>query len=216
MGELAGDGRLTTQNWLRRLGTAGVEGLHFQRAAMADPKDQILACQASIKLLKAEISTMGPKTDDPSEMSDLAISARNPTSGVESCASWAVKMKEWRILRGHFGKIYALQFAADSKHLVSAAQDGKLYWWNAQTTNKVHSIALRSSWVMTCASSPDGQLLACGGLDNICSLFKLPEPGSNDAISKKTYTELAQHEGYLSCCRFIDDRTLVTSSGMTP
>ena len=28
---------------------------------------------------------------------------------------------------GHFGKIYALQWAADSKHLVSAAQDGKLY-----------------------------------------------------------------------------------------
>ena len=31
-----------------------------------------------------------------------------------------------RTLRGHFGKIYAMHWAKDSRHLVSASQDGKL------------------------------------------------------------------------------------------
>jgi len=31
--------------------------------------------------------------------------------------------------------------------------------------------------------------------------------------NKKTYGELAQHEGYLSCCRFLHDDEIITSSG---
>ncbi len=37
-----------------------------------------------------------------------------------------VKLANRRVLKGHFGKIYALHWSEDSKHLVSAAQDGKL------------------------------------------------------------------------------------------
>ncbi|ELW52789.1 Guanine nucleotide-binding protein G(I)/G(S)/G(T) subunit beta-2 [Tupaia chinensis] len=54
--------------------------------------------------------------------------------------------------------------------LVSASQDGKLIIWDSYTTNKVHAIPLRSSWVMTCAYAPSGNFVACGGLDNICSI----------------------------------------------
>jgi guanine nucleotide-binding protein G(I)/G(S)/G(T) subunit beta-1 len=120
-----------------------------------------------------------------------------------------------RILKGHFGKIYAMHWAHDSKHLVSASQDGKLIIWNAVTTNKVHAIPLRSSWVMTCAYSPSCNLVACGGLDNICSVYKLPSSGQapKEGQQQKTYCELAQHEGYLSCCRFIQDDEIITSSG---
>ena len=60
-----------------------------------------------------------------------------------------------------------------SNNLVSASQDGKLLVWDARTTNKLHAIPLRSSWVMTCAYSPSGNLVACGGLDNICSVYNL-------------------------------------------
>jgi len=123
-------------------------------------------------------------------------------------------MKARRFLKGHFGKIYALHWAMDSQHLVSASQDGKLIVWNGYTTNKVHAIPLRSSWVMTCAYSPSGQFVACGGLDNICTIYKLPEgaAGSTTSTQKASY-ELAQHEGYLSCCRFITDDQIATSSG---
>lgn len=128
-------------------------------------------------------------------------------------------MKQRRVLKGHFGKIYAMHWATDSKHLVSASQDGKLIIWNAFTTNKVHAIPLRSSWVMTCAYSPSGTMVACGGLDNLCSVYKLPNQGSGggnkdgSSVGSKTYAELAQHEGYLSCCRFLSDNEIITSSG---
>lgn len=38
---------------------------------------------------------------------------------------------------------------------------------------KVHAIPLRSSWVMTCAYAPSGAYVACGGLDNVCSIYSL-------------------------------------------
>lgn len=58
------------------------------------------------------------------------------------------------------------------RNLVSASQDGKLIVWDSYTTNKVHAIPLRSSWVMTCAYAPSGSYVACGGLDNICSIYR--------------------------------------------
>ena len=99
-------------------------------------------------------------------------------------------------------QVYAMHWGADSRNLVSASQDGKLIVWDSYSTNKgsrksffkrlppppvvgddgdddddddhhqVHAIPLRSSWVMTCAYAPSGNFVACGGLDNICSIYK--------------------------------------------
>lgn len=114
----------------------------------------------------------------------------------------------------------------DKRHLVSASQDGKLIVWDAYTTNKVHAIPLRSSWVMTCAYAPSGNLVACGGLDNICSVYNLRNKdaggggggpsavgGGGPVGQVKGAKELSAHSGYLSCCRFLSDRQIVTSSG---
>ncbi|KAJ1497282.1 guanine nucleotide-binding protein subunit beta 1 [Coelomomyces lativittatus] len=125
-------------------------------------------------------------------------------------------MRVRRTLRGHLAKIYAMHWAMDKRHLVSASQDGKLIVWDAYTTNKVHAIPLRSSWVMTCAYAPSGNLVACGGLDNVCSIYPLKSkeggaPNGNGPI--KVARELSAHTGYLSCCRFISDRQIITSSG---
>lgn len=121
-----------------------------------------------------------------------------------------IVMRPRRALRGHLAKIYAMHWANDRRHLVSASQDGKLIVWDAYTTNKVHAIPLRSSWVMTCAYSPSGNFVACGGLDNICSIYNL---NSKDGSNVKGARELSAHSGYLSCCRFLNDRQIVTSSG---
>jgi guanine nucleotide-binding protein G(I)/G(S)/G(T) subunit beta-1 len=57
-------------------------------------------------------------------------------------------------------------------------------------------------------------MVACGGLDNLCSIYKLPSVrGDSNPAQQKTHGELAQHEGYLSCCRFIKDDEIMTSSG---
>jgi guanine nucleotide-binding protein G(I)/G(S)/G(T) subunit beta-1 len=119
-------------------------------------------------------------------------------------------MKTRRTLKGHLAKIYAMHWSTDRRHLVSASQDGKLIIWDAYTTNKVHAIPLRSSWVMTCAYAPSGNYVACGGLDNICSIYNL---NSNRDGPTRVARELSGHSGYLSCCRFINDRSILTSSG---
>jgi len=127
-----------------------------------------------------------------------------------------IVMRSRRQLRGHLAKIYAMHWASDVRHLVSASQDGKLIVWDAPTSNKVHAIPLRSSWVMTCAYAPSGNLVACGGLDNICSVYNLKSKEAGGGMGmggSKGARELSAHSGYLSCCRFLNDRQIITSSG---
>lgn len=173
---------------------------------MASIKEKIEKIIRDTESIKDQI--VGLRGDPESveqPLSELAAQKNTPQVSVD--------IRQRRILKGHFGKIYAMHWAADSKHLVSASQDGKLIIWNGFTTNKVHAIPLRSSWVMTCAYSPSGNFVACGGLDNLCSVYKLPANARDGAQQQKTYCELAHHEGYLSCCRFIKDDEVITSSG---
>lgn len=73
------------------------------------------------------------------------------------------------------------------------------------------AIPLRSSWVMTCCFEQSaGNMVACGGLDNLCSIYQL---GNANAQNMRASHELTAHDGYLSCCRFLDERNIITSSG---
>lgn len=102
-----------------------------------------------------------------------------------------------------------MHWASNSKDLVSASQDGKLIVWDAVQNLKTQAIPLRSTWVMTCAIEPTkGNLVASGGLDNLCTIYQLNQPQV-----VRSYRELAAHDGYLSCCRFIDENNILTSSG---
>ncbi|MEQ2206688.1 Guanine nucleotide-binding protein G(I)/G(S)/G(T) subunit beta-1 [Xenoophorus captivus] len=60
-------------------------------------------------------------------------------------------------------------------------------------TVTVHAIPLRSSWVMTCAYAPSGNYVACGGLDNICSIYNLKTREGNVRVSR----ELAGHTAHV-------------------
>eukprot|EP01006_Ploeotia_vitrea_P046596 TRINITY_DN67039_c5_g2_i1.p1 TRINITY_DN67039_c5_g2~~TRINITY_DN67039_c5_g2_i1.p1 ORF type:complete len:347 (+),score=159.85 TRINITY_DN67039_c5_g2_i1:253-1293(+) len=166
---------------------------------------------SEIEQVKKEVEELRMKLEDMSADTD-EFSIRDSSEAAGNLdGEWPLKAR--RLLKGHFGKIYAMHWAPDSKLLVSASQDGKLIIWNAFSTNKVHAIPLRSSWVMTCAYSPGaGELVACGGLDNLCSVYRLPSDHSTMS-QQKAYAELAQHEGYLSCCRFITNQEIITSSG---
>jgi WD40 repeat protein len=93
-------------------------------------------------------------------------------------------------------------------HLSSLSlQDGKLIIWNGFTTNKVQAIPLRSSWVMTCAYEPtQGNFVACGGLDNLCSIYQLGQPQVKD--TKQTPTTCSCSAACcLSTCRELHMRT---------
>jgi guanine nucleotide-binding protein G(I)/G(S)/G(T) subunit beta-1 len=164
-----------------------------------------------IKALTKEIEEEWENNADAQPLKEYAESNGTGLSKLN------IKMR--RILKGHFGKIYAMHWSQDKRHLVSASQDGKLIIWNGFSTNKVHAIPLRSSWVMTCAYSNGSELVACGGLDNLCSVYKAgvqldASGGASANNSSKPVAELASHEGYLSCCRFVGgDESIITSSG---
>ncbi|KAI6179546.1 BMA-GPB-1, isoform a [Aphelenchoides besseyi] len=120
-----------------------------------------------------------------------------------------IQMQTRRTLRGHLAKISALHWSADSRNVVSASQDGKLIVWDSLSTNKLHAIPLKSSFVMACCYAPSGSFVACGGLDNRCSIYSLR---TREGLVRVT-RELRGHTDFLSCCRFIDDNQLITSSG---
>lgn len=44
--------------------------------------------------------------------------------------------KSRRILKGHQGKVLALDWSNDKRHMVTSSQDGKVIVWDAFTTNK--------------------------------------------------------------------------------
>ncbi|KAJ2912489.1 hypothetical protein MD484_g7925, partial [Candolleomyces efflorescens] len=169
--------------------------------SQGDIQERIAAARREAETLKEKIRARREASADTSLRAMAA----------EVDALPRIVMRPRRALRGHLAKIYAMHWAADRRHLVSASQDGKLIVWDAYTTNKVHAIPLRSSWVMTCAYSPSGNFVACGGLDNICSIYSLNN--NKDVTNARGARELSAHSGYLSCCRFINDRQIVTSSG---
>eukprot|EP00727_Mastigamoeba_balamuthi_P005617 m51a1_g1675 hypothetical protein (356) ;mRNA; f:396222-397722 len=118
-----------------------------------------------------------------------------------------------RTLVGHLGKVYSIQWAPDSQHLVSASQDGKILVWDALSGNKTRAIPLRSTWVMTCSMAPSMRMVACGGLENVCTVYDLSSRNESGVAGAQVLRELTAHTGYLSSCRFVTDHELLTASG---
>lgn len=161
---------------------------------------------SELEYLRSEAETLRKKMRD-ARMAVCDTSLAQVASDVPLIPRVALRTR--KTLRGHLAKIYAMHWATDSRNLVSASQDGKLIVWDSYTTNKVHAIPLRSSWVMACAYSPSASYVACGGLDNVCTIYSLRNREGAVRITK----ELQGHAGYLSSCRFLDDARILTSSG---
>lgn len=70
---------------------------------------------------------------------------------------------------------------------------------------------MRSAWVMSVAFSESGNFVACGGMDNMCTVYDLNNRDSSGCA--KIVRELAGYEGFLSSCRFLDDGHILTGSG---
>jgi len=86
--------------------------------------------------------------------------------------------------------------------LVSAALEGRLIVWDAVTANKLKVIALETLWVMCCSISPSANLVVSGGLDNICSIFKM-----EDELPITASSELTGHSAFISSCKFLNSRS---------
>ncbi|XP_078738072.1 guanine nucleotide-binding protein subunit beta-5 isoform X2 [Lampetra fluviatilis] len=121
-------------------------------------------------------------------------------------------MKTRRTLKGHGNKVLCMDWCKDKRRLVSSSQDGKVIVWDAFTTNKEHAVTMPCTWVMACAYAPSGCAIACGGLDNKCSVYPLSMDKNENLAAKKK--SVAMHTNYLSACCFTNsDMQILTSSG---
>ncbi|KAM4539612.1 guanine nucleotide-binding protein G(I)/G(S)/G(T) subunit beta-3b [Odontesthes bonariensis] len=162
---------------------------------------------------KAEMDALKKECDGLRTQIEAARKAVNDTTMTSAAGGLAavgrVQLKLRKTLKGHLAKIYAMHWAEDARHMVSASQDGKLLVWDTFTGNKVTAVPLKSAWVMSVAFAPSGGFVASGGLDNVCTVYNIK------GASPKTLRELDAHTGYLSCCRFLSDSEILTASGDT-
>mmetsp|Transcript_5150 Transcript_5150/g.14989 ORF Transcript_5150/g.14989 Transcript_5150/m.14989 type:complete len:367 (+) Transcript_5150:117-1217(+) len=136
----------------------------------------------------------------------LAATFHRPLAPVRTPPS---QVKCRRLLKGHFGKITALDWSADGTTIVSASQDGNLLLWDALLTSKKQDVRLKSPYVMSVCMEKSGRYVAAGGLDNACSIYTVGDPGP-----AKLKTELVSHEGYLADCKFFHSPSkMLTASG---
>ncbi|XP_014275459.1 guanine nucleotide-binding protein subunit beta-2 [Halyomorpha halys] len=169
---------------------------------------------------------MPPKVDEETaklrkELEDLIKKVKEGQSKVadvkleDACANVSdapkVRLTTKKYLKGHINKVNSVHYSGDSRHIVTGSLDGKLIIWDTWTGNKVQVIPLRSSWVMSVAFAPSGNFVACGGMDNMCTVYDVNNRDSTGAA--KMTRELLGYEGFLSSCRFLDDKMLITGSG---
>ncbi|KAI5611368.1 guanine nucleotide-binding protein subunit beta-5b [Silurus asotus] len=163
----------------------------------------------SLASLKAEAESLKMKLEqERGKLHDAEL--KQVAEKVEALGSFTLKSR--RILKGHSNKVLCLDWCSDKRRIVSSSQDGKVIIWDAFTTNKEHGVTMPCTWVLACAYAPSGCVIACGGLDNKCSVYPLSLDKSENLAAKRK--QVAVHTNYLSACSFTNsDMQLLTSSG---
>ncbi|EDV29817.1 uncharacterized protein TRIADDRAFT_49804 [Trichoplax adhaerens] len=117
-----------------------------------------------------------------------------------------------RSLKGHQGKILRLDWTKNGQKLISSSQDGEVIMWDAFSSQKDIVIPQSTPWTMACSIDSVGSYIACGGVDNKCSIYDIQDL-EDIASTKRT---IATHTSYISDCKFIySDCQLLTASGDT-
>uniref|UniRef100_A0AAQ5YUS3 Guanine nucleotide binding protein (G protein), beta 5b n=1 Tax=Amphiprion ocellaris TaxID=80972 RepID=A0AAQ5YUS3_AMPOC len=173
-----------------------------------------MACQGlqkgeTLATLKKECESLKKKLEeDRGKLNDVEL--HQVAEKVEVVGALSIKTR--RVLKGHTNKVLCMDWCKDKRRLVSSSQDGKVIVWDGFTLNKEHGMSMPTTWVMACAYAPSGCAVACGGLDNKCSVIPLSlDSNENCAAKKKT---VAMHTNYISGCTFTNsDMQLLSCSG---
>ncbi|KAF5925415.1 hypothetical protein HPG69_001860 [Diceros bicornis minor] len=180
--------------------------LEEERAKLHDVEpDNDNAVSVALVPLRAQNLVLGNGID-----CGLILPVHQVAERVEALGQFVMKTR--RTLKGHGNKVLCMDWCKDKRRIVSSSQDGKVIVWDSFTTNKEHAVTMPCTWVMACAYAPSGCAIACGGLDNKCSVYPLTfDKNENMAAKKKS---VAMHTNYLSACSFTNsDMQILTASG---
>ncbi|KAF3927833.1 hypothetical protein ABW20_dc0102572 [Dactylellina cionopaga] len=75
---------------------------------------------------------------------------------------WGAELQK---LEGHKGRVNAVAFSPDGRHLASTSDDCTIRLWDAATGEQVKSFEGHSDWATTVAFSPNGRQLVSGSND---------------------------------------------------
>jgi WD40 repeat protein/DNA-binding SARP family transcriptional activator len=107
-------------------------------------------------------------------------------------------------LRGHRGRVNALVFSPDSKHLLTGSDDGTARVWNARTGKLERILRGHDGIVRGVSYSHDGRSIATTGNDGTVRIW--PASGGDAVI-------LVGHEGGVNTAQFNDSDDRIASAG---
>ncbi|XP_050427158.1 guanine nucleotide-binding protein subunit beta-5a-like [Adelges cooleyi] len=156
-------------------------------------------------------SLMNTRRETEEQLNDEANAV---TKKLKKITSMHITCK--RVLKRNETRVIILccDWAPDNRHVVSSSQDGQLNIWNTVTSRIKQTFTLPTDWLMSCAYSPSGNLVACGGMNNKLNVFNISVPTADSLpVEKET---IGIHRHFISCCLFPNtDHRILTGSGDT-
>ncbi|XP_050438818.1 guanine nucleotide-binding protein subunit beta-5b-like [Adelges cooleyi] len=120
-------------------------------------------------------------------------------------------VKVRRMLEELSCKFTCFDWSVDKQHIVSSTESGTLIIWNAYRNKKEKTILMPNNLVLTCAYSPSGNIVACGGSDNKVNVINILS--SVESTSSEVHN-VGTHLSFVSCCSFPNsDHQILTGSG---
>ncbi|OWB57960.1 hypothetical protein B5S28_g3944 [[Candida] boidinii] len=121
--------------------------------------------------------------------------------------------KNYNTLKGHFNKILSCSWHPNNQNILSCSQDGYLIMWDAITGMKLKIIQSDDPYVTSSDISPNGKLIAIGGLANNCYVYSNTSNNTNNNNNGKLISIFKGHKEYISDLSFVNNESIITCSG---
>lgn len=194
---LAGEATIwNTADWSRTAVIAGHRDALY--SAVLSPDGKTLATASYDK----EIGIWGPESRDQSREPEKTVDSDSSGSGL-----WTLDSQ----LLGHNDAVFSAAFhPMHGRILASASGDRTVKLWDVASGERLDTFSQPSKEQYTVAFSPDGNLVAAGGVDNRIRVWRVSDTGQ-EGTNPILYARFA-HEGPVQKVLFSPDGRLLVSS----